>query len=203
TVGQDDWTTLPDLNGHTSQDTGFSCPGWHNIHPFLTHYQGKGCKPSGTTGDWWAATGSPGGAEQWTVDLGAFAGSDVEVSISYASDETVQAAGVFVDDIVVSTGEGSTSFEDDGDTMDGWTVPGAPEGSNDDKGNVNDWIVGTAADAPPAPGVIATGSMAREPEILAFEACNFGSYPFSTSGGLFDDIPNLGFSLETQTRPIY
>ncbi|HEX9372672.1 MAG TPA: hypothetical protein VF897_16795, partial [Roseiflexaceae bacterium] len=25
TVGQDDWTTLPDANGHTSQDTGQSC----------------------------------------------------------------------------------------------------------------------------------------------------------------------------------
>ena len=27
------------------------------------------------------------------------------------------------------TGEGTTSFEDDGDTLDGWTVPGAPAGS--------------------------------------------------------------------------
>ena len=42
-------------------------------------------------------------------------------------------------DVVVSTGEGSTSFEDD--TMGGWTVPGAPQ---DDAGvegpNRNDWI---------------------------------------------------------------
>jgi hypothetical protein len=200
TLGQDDWTTLPDLNGHTSQDTGFSCPGWHNIHPFLTHYQGKSCKPTGTTGEWWAATGTSGDAEEWTVDLGAFAGSDIEVSISFASDESVQGPGVFVDDIVVSTGEGSTSFEDDGNTMDGWTVPGAPEGS---PGNDSDWIVGTAADAPPAPGAIAAETMAREPEILAFESSRFGPYPFSTSGGLVDDLTNLGFSLETQTRPIY
>ena len=35
--------------------------------------------------------------------------------------------GVFVDDIEVSTGEGTTSFEDDGDAMDGWTVAGAPQ----------------------------------------------------------------------------
>ena len=26
TVGQDDWTTLPDANGNTSQDTGVGCP---------------------------------------------------------------------------------------------------------------------------------------------------------------------------------
>ena len=49
TVGQDDWTTLPDANGHTSNDlsTDESCTGgWSNLddaanvlHPFLTHYQ--------------------------------------------------------------------------------------------------------------------------------------------------------------------
>ena len=44
TVGQDDWTTLPDMNGHTSQATGESCKqensgGWRTLHPFLDHYQ--------------------------------------------------------------------------------------------------------------------------------------------------------------------
>ena len=39
---------------------------------------------------------------------------------------------MFIDDIEVSTGEGSTSFEDDGDPMDGWTVSGAPQ---DDAGH--------------------------------------------------------------------
>ena len=49
TVGQDDWTTLPDLNGHTTDDLSNdqSCTGgWSNpadaanvLHPFLTHYQ--------------------------------------------------------------------------------------------------------------------------------------------------------------------
>ena len=37
--GGTDWTTLPDANGHTSADTGNSCPYWLPIHPFLTHYQ--------------------------------------------------------------------------------------------------------------------------------------------------------------------
>ena len=55
TVGADDWTTLPDLNGHTSQDTGESCPaGWRELHPFLDHYQTRTvsgdtatCSPTG------------------------------------------------------------------------------------------------------------------------------------------------------------
>ncbi|MET1075672.1 MAG: M1 family metallopeptidase [Umezawaea sp.] len=42
----------------------------------------------------------------------------------------------------------------------------------------------------------------RLPEILAFLSEKFGPYPFDEAGGIYlsDDI---GFSLETQTRPIY
>ena len=51
TVGQDDWTTLPDTSGHTSQDVGSACPYWLGLHPFLAHYQtdnGDGtCSPLG------------------------------------------------------------------------------------------------------------------------------------------------------------
>ena len=64
TAGQDDWTTLPDENGHTSQSTGSVCPFWLGLHPFLEHYQAEtddgGCEPSGTTGEWqvaWHAEG--------------------------------------------------------------------------------------------------------------------------------------------------
>ena len=40
TVGQDNWTTLPDANGHTTTGTGESCPaGWNDLHPWLDHYQ--------------------------------------------------------------------------------------------------------------------------------------------------------------------
>jgi hypothetical protein len=204
TVGQDDWTTLPDANGHNAEDTGASCPFWHELHPFLAHYQtdnGDGtCSPEGGSGHWWAASGASGGYEQWQVDLSGYAGSDVEVSISYASDDFVQLPGVVVDDVDVSTGEGTTSFEDDGDTMDGWTVPGAPEGSEP---NPNDWIVGTAADTPESTGDIAEASFARQPEIIAFESSIFGRYPWSASGGIVDDLDELSFALETQTRPVY
>jgi hypothetical protein len=204
-AGSPNWTTLPDLNGHTSQYTGFVCPYWFGLHPFLEHYQtdnGDGtCSPTGTTGQWWAVSGDSGGAyEQWKVDLGAYAGSNAEVSITYASDDLVQLSGAFVDDIVVSTGVGSTSFENDGNTFDGWAVPGAPAGSAP---NPNDWIAGTEADTPPPVGTVVDASFARQGEILDFEASIFGDYPFSAAGGTVDDLSSIGFALENQTRPIY
>jgi hypothetical protein len=160
TVGQNDWTTLPDANGHTSQSTGpnvpdeASCPtGWRELHPWLDHYQtfdaaAGSCTPTGTTGVWNAATGRSAGWEQWSIDLGAYAGKQVEVSIAYASDWSVQGLGAFVDDVVVSTGA-STSFEAG---FDGWTVSGAPAGSAP---NTNDWARTTAAGFPEG-AVVAT-----------------------------------------------
>ena len=204
TAGQDNWTTLPDANGHTSQDTGRVCPFSLELHPFLAHYESAndegGCDPTGTTGSWHAASGSSGGWEQWSINLSGFAGSTAEVSISYASDDLFQLPGVFVDDVVVSTGAGTTSFENDGDTMDGWTVPGAPAGSAP---NPNDWIVGTPADAPPPIGTQIDEVFALQPEIIEFEEGYFGDYPFRAGGGIVDDLAGLGFALENQTRPIY
>ena len=203
TDGETDYTTLPDLNGHTSDDTGDSCPYWLGLHPRLTRYQapsGGGCTPAGTTGVWNAVSGSSDGWEQWSVDLADFAGSTAEVSISYISDDTVQGPGVAVDDIEVSTGEGTTSFETDGDELDGWQVPGAPPGSDT---NVNDWITGTAADGPTPAGVVAQTALARQPEMLSFLSTRFGPYPFADGGGIVDDFTGLGFALENQTRPIY
>lgn len=202
TAGAEDWTTLPDANGHTSAVTGFSCPRWHIQHPFLTHYQtgdsAGGCMAAGSSGVWRAASGASDGWEQWTADLAGFAGTNVEVSISYVSDDVTQNPGVFVDDVVVSTGEGSTSFEDDGDTLDGWTVPGQPTGS---PGNVNDWIV--TAEPPPGIGENVRASFDRQPEIIEFLEGYFGRYPFRDAGGTVDDLRGLGFALENQTRPIY
>ncbi len=202
TLGEEDWTTLPDTNGHTTQETGNSCVIWPFIHPFISHYQSSDqatgeCGPTGTTGEWWAATGKSDGPEQWELDLGDYAGSTVELSITYASDDFIQRNGAFVDDIVVSTGEGTTSFETG---LEGWIVPGAPAGS---PGNENDWLVGTVADLPPSIGEIVDGSLARQPEIIGFLAGVFGQYPWRSAGGIVDDLKGLGFALETQTRPIY
>jgi hypothetical protein len=134
-VGQDDWTTLPEAGGLTDTGTGESCAaGWHELHPWLERYQGADCSGTGTTGEWHATSGRSAGWEQWTIDLSQYAGSEVEVAISYASDWAVQGLGAFVDAIEVSTGDGSTSFEDG---MDGWEIGGPPDGSD---ANPNNWI---------------------------------------------------------------
>lgn len=204
TAGADDWTTLPDANGHTSADTGNLCGYAGDVHPFLLNYltptEDGDCTPTGATGAWNAATGVSNGYEQWSIDLSAYAGKRAEVSLSYEDDPSYTPPGVFVDDIAVSTGQGTTSFEADGDTLDGWTPGGPPPGSEP---NPNTWIVGTVADEPPTTGSIANASLAREPEIIKFESDIFGPYPFSAAGGIVDDVAGLGFALENQTRPIY
>ncbi|MFF0344955.1 M14 family zinc carboxypeptidase [Kribbella sp. NPDC004875] len=143
TVGQDDWTTLPDVNGHTTQSTGQSCPaGWvQQLHPFLAHYQGADCSPTGTTGAWNASSGSSAGWQDWKIDLTPYAGHQVELSITYVSDWSTQGLGSFVDDATITKDSGTeaTSFETD---LGGWTVPGAPSGS---AANPNDWVRTTTA----------------------------------------------------------
>jgi Peptidase family M1 domain/Peptidase M1 N-terminal domain/Immune inhibitor A-like, MAM domain len=204
TVGADDWTTLPDANGHTTHDTGLVCPYSLGLHPFLAHYESPtaegGCSPAGTTGEWWARSGASDGYEQWVIDLSRFAGKQIEVSLSYASDDLFNFGGVEIDDVTVSTGQGTTGFEDDGDALDGWTVPGAPEGS---AANANDWIAGTSADTPTPVGELIDAAFAREPDAIAFLSDLFGPYPFVAAGGIVDDLRGLGFALETQTRPVY
>jgi hypothetical protein len=146
-AGTDDWTTLPDANGNTTNATGQSCPaGWNTLHPWLDHYQtitsDTTCNPTGTTGSWNAASGDSSGWQQWSVSLGAYAGQNVEIRISYASDWASQGLGVFLDDITLPDGS-STSFEG-GDTG-GWVVTGPPPGSAP---NVNDFVFTTGAGFP-------------------------------------------------------
>ncbi|WUH95257.1 M1 family metallopeptidase [Streptomyces sp. NBC_00433] len=52
-----------------------------------------------------------------------------------------------------------------------------------------------AADAAPA--------LARIPAILDWESKLFGPYPFSAAGAIVDHAPDVGYALETQTRPLY
>jgi hypothetical protein len=149
TVGQDDWTTLPDMNGHTSQSTGESCPAgddYFDLHPFIGHYikrTGSGsaadpwvCTPGGTTGTWYQANGHSAGYEPWKVDLTAYAGKQVEVSITLISDWSVgEIPGILVDDVTV-TRNGSAENESFESGLGAWSVPGAPAGSF----NGNDWV---------------------------------------------------------------
>ena len=132
TAGADDWTTLPDANGHTSPDAGPNCVFEFILQndPHLAHYMtretgggGATCMRTGTTGAWHAASGDSHGWQEWSVDLSAFAGGRAEVSIGYLN--WTGALGVFVDDIRFSTGE-MTGFEDG---WSGWATAEAPEGS--------------------------------------------------------------------------
>lgn len=49
----------------------------------------------------------------------------------------------------------------------------------------------------------ARASVERTPEILEFEATQFGDYPYEAEGGVVVNPGELGFALETQTRPVY
>ncbi len=40
-------------------------------------------------------------------------------------------------------------------------------------------------------------------EIMGWETGLFGPYPFSSTGAIVDDTPDLGYALETQTKPYY
>ena len=218
TAGGEDWTTLADANGNSSQATG-ACPfNYFGINPFLEHYvtpvlfdEGDPttpdddfyiCNPVGTSGVWNAASGSSDGWETWVVALADAAGAprQVEVSLTYASDGSIQGRGVIIDEIVSSTGQGSTGFEADGNVLDGWTTPPAPAGSEP---NQNTWLVSSEVPAVPGVGVGAELSFARQPEIIAWESSIFGAYPFSASGGVLHDGSGVGFALENQTRPNY
>lgn len=45
--------------------------------------------------------------------------------------------------------------------------------------------------------------LALLPEIIRFESGLFGGYPFDSAGSIVDYAPQLGYALETQSRPIY
>ncbi|WP_329460036.1 M1 family metallopeptidase [Streptomyces sp. NBC_01497] len=49
----------------------------------------------------------------------------------------------------------------------------------------------------------AAPALAKIPEILDWETKLFGPYPFSAAGAIVDDAHDVGYALETQTRPIY
>ena len=166
TAGADDWTTLPDSNGNTSTDTGIGCNDptstyWLDENPFLKHYITRAAAPTpcpgtGTTGSWNAATGNSAGFQDWNIDLSAYAGKQVELSITYASDPGTQGLGVFVDDTKVTAGGATlaeTSFEDG---LGGWAVPGSPPENGT---NANDWEVTPSVGFVDGPGIATDHSL--------------------------------------------
>ena len=140
TVGQDNWTTLPDLNGGTQTDPPAECAEGGfllSMHPFLDHYLGGAdCTEPGTSGTWNSFTSgvTPSGWNQVAVDLSAFAGDQVEVAISYVTDPNTGGVGAFVDDthVIVDGVDSADGFEGATST---WTVGGPPPGSAPNAGN--------------------------------------------------------------------
>ena len=140
-VDADTWTTAPDTEGNTTDDTGLSCfaggdgSDWQSLHPFLTHYQTKtgaeSCDPTGTGGgEWNAATGSSGGWVPWNVDLTPWAGKHIEVYVTVATDPASLGLGVWIDQTKI-TADGATVSETGFETDDGgWTIGPPPEGTD-------------------------------------------------------------------------
>ena len=150
---------------HQSGHRASSCPFWLGLHPFLAHYQtdnGDGtCAPTGTTGEWWAASGASDGYEQWTVDL-----SRLRRQRRRGVDqlrERRHRPGRRACSSTTSTCPPAPARPRSRTTATPSTagrVPGAPEGSEP---NSNDWIVGTVDDTPPT---VARSRTVRSPASL-------------------------------------
>jgi hypothetical protein len=156
TVGQNDWTTLPDLNGHTSTDAPIGCGDGLLLgeHPFLTHYlDAANCTSPGSTGTWNAFTGSTGGWQELAFDLGGFLNKRVELFISYVTDPFFGGVGAFVDDTRVVVNANVVSADGFEGLTSTWSIAGPPPGSPANKGN---WRIGRGPLAEIA-GATATG----------------------------------------------
>ncbi|GAA4924259.1 M14 family zinc carboxypeptidase [Streptomyces coeruleoprunus] len=141
TAGQDDWTTLPDVHGGTSTEVPADCGEGFYVggHPFLGRYLTvgtHGCEATGTSGTWNAFSGASNGWRQAAVDLGAYAGKQVELSVSYVTDPGTAETGVFVDDTALVVGSAVRDREGFETALGPWSVPGPPAGS---RANASDW----------------------------------------------------------------
>ena len=137
----DVWTTLPDVNEHTSNETGDSCAeglanGTDALHPFLLHYYNAECEPTGSR---------PArhverlhrpvpGWQDWTVDLTPFAGKQVELFITNVTDWGTLGLGTWIDDakVTIDGAVESTDFESGNG---GWEPAPPPEGTDFDDAN--------------------------------------------------------------------
>ena len=173
--------------------------GWQAIHPFLAHYQtvndDGSCSPTGTTGVWQAATGAErrlravGGRPLRLRRPGRRGVDQLRQRRQSCSSTACSSTTSW------SRAAGLNRFEDDGDTLDGWTVPGPPAGS---PGNENDWIEEPPRTRPRRP--------ARSPPARSRASRRSSRFlgdlrALSVLGRRRDRrrVQGLGFALETQT----
>ena len=76
---------------------------------------------------------------RWPFDLSAYAGKQVEVSISYVTDPFTGGVGAFVDDTRITTSGGVIDAEGFETGLGVWSVGGPPAGSPPNSGN---WEIG-------------------------------------------------------------
>ena len=182
TVGADDWTTLPDLNGHTSDNTGNSCPRRLAGDPPVPRplpdrqrrrhlHAASGTHRRVAGGDRRAATATSSGRSTCRPTKNA----DVELSISYASDDIVQRKrrlrrrrrGLERPGLDLVRGRRQHARRlDRARAARGQPRQRRPTGSS-----------GTAADAPPTPASDRRRLVRPEPEIIAFSSGIFGPLP--------------------------
>lgn len=80
-------------------------------------------------------TGSSEGWKDASFDLSAYAGKQVEVSISYVTDPGTGGTGAFVDDTRLEVGGAATQGEGFETGLGAWSLPGPPAGSSPGTGN--------------------------------------------------------------------
>ena len=88
-------------------------------HPFISeHYIDANCASPGPTGEFHAFNGNSNGWIEVSFDLSRFADQQIEVSLTYISDNYFTNTGVFVDDVVLDV--------DGVLTTQGWELGQAP-----------------------------------------------------------------------------
>jgi hypothetical protein len=130
------------------------------IHPFLVHYQtnptpGTDCTGTGTTGAWNAATANSGGFQDWDVDLSAYAGKQVEVSITYAQDFGTAGLGVFLDALQVLKNGAVTESNGFETGLAPWVAGPPPAGTENDAA----WVARGPVGFTEGPGIATKDSL--------------------------------------------
>ena len=135
-------TRCPTPNGHTSDDTGASCPaGWsEELHNHLRHYTTFDPNANGAAGGCIAdrhhrrrgtpRAATPAAGRSGTIDLSRLRGQAVEISIVYATDwGTLPTPGMLVDDTKVTVQRrGHATRRPSRRTLGGWDDSGRASG---------------------------------------------------------------------------